>query len=57
MIYKEYSKEFLTIITKEKPDFLLLDFDPDIKFGIKKLAIRISYLIIQIMRIFTLQMV
>ncbi|UQW81257.1 accessory Sec system protein Asp2 [Staphylococcus edaphicus] len=38
MIYKEYSKEFLTIITKEKPDFLLLDFDPDIKFGIKKIS-------------------
>ncbi|MEX6229491.1 DUF6270 domain-containing protein [Staphylococcus saprophyticus] len=37
LLYKEYSKEFLTLIKKEKPEYLLIDFDPDVKFGIKKI--------------------
>ncbi|MEP9851093.1 accessory Sec system protein Asp2 [Staphylococcus aureus] len=37
LLYKEYSKEFLSILKEKTPDYLLIDLDPDVKFGLLKL--------------------
>ncbi|MEB7795437.1 accessory Sec system protein Asp2 [Staphylococcus equorum] len=38
LLHKEYSKEFLETLKKEKPDYLIMDMDPDIKFGLVKIS-------------------
>lgn len=37
LLYKEYSKEFLSILKEKEPDYLLMDLDPDVKFGLLKI--------------------
>lgn len=37
LLNKEFNKEFLEKIKDEKPDYLLIDLDPDVKFGVLKI--------------------
>ncbi|RIL89013.1 hypothetical protein BUY80_15140, partial [Staphylococcus equorum] len=37
LLYKEDSKEFLSILKEKEPDYLLMDLDPDVKFGLLKI--------------------
>ncbi|WP_436867810.1 accessory Sec system protein Asp2 [Mammaliicoccus sciuri] len=34
LLHKEFSKEFLLKLKNEKPEYILFDLDPDIKFGL-----------------------
>lgn len=37
LLYKEFNKEFLSTLIDVKPDYLVMDFYPDVKFGLLKL--------------------
>lgn len=38
LLNKEFNKEFLTSLIDVKPDYLIMDFDPDVKFGLLKIS-------------------
>lgn len=37
LLHKEFNKEFLSTLIDVKPEYLIMDFDPDVKFGLLKL--------------------